>query len=182
MASRIELRGRYSHRTLTFDSALLSSSKLRPATAPPAAGFSFIRSWWREATRGDYRQELRSDLNEAESTGLSAMPPHASELHDRAQNQISLAASARAESVPSASMADPWTATRYPVQFATLVWFEGLDIGADNSTPVDDQYKVPNKFTGTIAQVVFNTSPMKLTPQQKTEFLQRLDAAGRGIQ
>src|SRR5215469_6895521 len=89
MASRIELRGRYSHRTLTFDSALLSSSKLRPATAPPAAGFSFIRSWWREATRGDYRQELRSDLNEAESTGLSAMPPHASELHDRAQNQIS---------------------------------------------------------------------------------------------
>src|SRR6516162_3590467 len=120
MASRIELGGRYPHRTLTFDSALLSSSKLRPATAPPAAGFSFIRSWWREATRGDYRQELRSDLNEAESTGLSAMPPHASELHDRAQNQISLAASARAESVPSASMADPWTATRYPVQFAAL--------------------------------------------------------------
>jgi hypothetical protein len=47
---------------------------------------------------------------------------------------------------------------------------------------VDEQYTVPNKFTGTIAQVVFNTSPMKLTVQQKTEFLQRLDAAGRGIQ
>src|SRR6516164_5155902 len=38
MASRIELRGRYSHRTLTFDSALLSSSKLRPATAPLRRG------------------------------------------------------------------------------------------------------------------------------------------------
>jgi arylsulfatase len=29
----------------------------------------------------------------------------------------------------------------------TLVWFEGLDIGVDYSTPVDDQYTVPNKFT-----------------------------------
>ena len=64
----------------------------------------------------------------------------------------------------------------------TLVYFEGLDIGADNASPVDDQYTVPNKFTGTIAQVVFKSSPMKLTVQQKTEFYRRLDAAGRGIQ
>jgi arylsulfatase len=63
-----------------------------------------------------------------------------------------------------------------------LVWFEGLDIGADYSTPVDEQYSVPDKFTGTISQVFFNTSPMKLTMKQKAELYERLDAAGRGIQ
>jgi len=64
----------------------------------------------------------------------------------------------------------------------TLVWFEGLDIGADYSTPVDDQYTVPSEFTGTISQVVFNNSPMKLTAEEKVVFYQHLDAAGRGIQ
>ena len=39
----------------------------------------------------------------------------------------------------------------------TQVWFEGLDVGADNSMPVDDRYTVPNKFTGGIDQVVFHT-------------------------
>jgi hypothetical protein len=64
----------------------------------------------------------------------------------------------------------------------TLVWFEGLDVGADYSTPVDDQYSVPRKFTGTISQVVFNISPMKLKAAEKAGFLQRLDAAARSIQ
>jgi len=63
-----------------------------------------------------------------------------------------------------------------------LAWFEGLDIGADYSTRVDDQYTVPNKFTGTISQVVFKNSPMKLTADEKIEFYKRADAAGRGIQ
>jgi hypothetical protein len=65
----------------------------------------------------------------------------------------------------------------------TLVWFEGLDVGADYSTAVDEQqYTVPNKFNGTISQVVFNNTPMKLTAEQKAEFIERLDAAGRGMQ
>src|SRR5215467_3595480 len=53
----------------------------------------------------------------------------------------------------------------------TQVWFEGLDVGADNSTPVDDQYTVPNKFTGDIDQVVFNTGEMKLTPNRSASTL-----------
>jgi len=64
----------------------------------------------------------------------------------------------------------------------TLVWFEGLDVGADNSTPVDDQYTVPNKFTGSIDQVVFNTGEMKLTTEQKREYFKRIHAAAMGIQ
>lgn len=64
----------------------------------------------------------------------------------------------------------------------TLCWFEGLDVGADYSTPVDEQYKVPHKFTGTLSQVVFNNSPMKLTAEEKADFYQRLAAARRAIQ
>jgi len=64
----------------------------------------------------------------------------------------------------------------------TLVWFEGLDVGADYSTPVDEQYTVPNKFTGTITQVVFNNSPMKLTAEQKADYYKSLYAAAMGIQ
>jgi hypothetical protein len=50
------------------------------------------------------------------------------------------------------------------------VWFEGVDVGADN-TPLDDQYAVSNKFTGSIDQVVFHSSEMKLTAEEKREYL-----------
>jgi arylsulfatase len=63
-----------------------------------------------------------------------------------------------------------------------MCWFEGLDVGADYSTPVDDQYTVPNKFTGTLSQVVFNNSPMKLTAEEKAEYDERLAEARRSIQ
>jgi hypothetical protein len=43
---------------------------------------------------------------------------------------------------------------------------EGPDVGADYSTPVDSDYTVPFKFTGSIKQVVFHTGPMKISAQQ----------------
>lgn len=64
----------------------------------------------------------------------------------------------------------------------TPVWFEGLDGGGDYSTPVDEQYATPNKFTGTIAQVVFNTSPIKLTAEQRKDYMKSVFAAAMGIQ
>jgi arylsulfatase A-like enzyme len=64
----------------------------------------------------------------------------------------------------------------------TLTWFEGLDVGADYSTPVDANYKVPFAFTGTISQVVFHTGAMKISKAQVPEFYQRLYTAYMGIQ
>jgi len=61
-----------------------------------------------------------------------------------------------------------------------IIWpiFEGLDVGGDYSTPVDANYSCPNKFTGSISQVVFHTGPMKLTDVQMKEYHQlRLAAA-----
>ena len=68
---------------------------------------------------------------------------------------------------------DDTAADTHRVEHTTpLTWpiFEGLDVGGDYSTPVDADYKSPNKFTGSITQVVFNTDPMKLTAQQFDEF------------
>jgi arylsulfatase len=48
----------------------------------------------------------------------------------------------------------------------TMPWFEGLDIGMDMLTPVDDQYKTPFAFTGTINKVTFNLDTVKMTAQQ----------------
>jgi len=64
----------------------------------------------------------------------------------------------------------------------TLPWFEGLDIGADYSTPVDANYTSPNKFTGSIAQVVFHTGAMKISARQMPEFVKGINAAAMGIQ
>ena len=64
----------------------------------------------------------------------------------------------------------------------TQVWFEGMDVGGDYSTPMDDQYTSPNKFTGDIAQVVFDTSPMKLTAEERNDYLKNVFAASMGIQ
>ncbi|MBV8171618.1 MAG: sulfatase-like hydrolase/transferase [Candidatus Eremiobacteraeota bacterium] len=65
---------------------------------------------------------------------------------------------------------------------STLPWFEGLDIGGDYSTPVDPSYTVPNKFTGSISQVVYHTGPLKISQAQWPEYYQRLFAAAMGIQ
>ena len=61
-----------------------------------------------------------------------------------------------------------------------ITWpiFEGLDVGGDYSTPVDADYASPNKFAGSISQVVFHTGPMKLTAVQLKHFRElRLAAA-----
>jgi arylsulfatase A-like enzyme len=66
---------------------------------------------------------------------------------------------------------------------STLPWFEGLDVGADYSTPVDSMYQSPNKFTGTINAVTFHTTPMQLATQaQRTEYARALYNAAMGIQ
>ena len=65
---------------------------------------------------------------------------------------------------------------------STLTWFEGLDVGADYSTPVDENYTVPFAFTGSISQVVFHTGAMKISKAQVPEFYQRLYTAYMGIQ
>ncbi|HVN68420.1 MAG TPA: arylsulfatase [Candidatus Binatia bacterium] len=64
----------------------------------------------------------------------------------------------------------------------TLPWFEGLDIGSDNSTEVDPSYTVPNAFTGTIESVTFNTGPMKISRSQVPMYMAGLYAAWAGIQ
>ncbi|MBV8602842.1 MAG: arylsulfatase [Candidatus Eremiobacteraeota bacterium] len=64
----------------------------------------------------------------------------------------------------------------------TMPWFEGLDIGADYSTPVDEKYAVPNKFTGSISQVVFKVGPMKLTKAGREEWRRERVAASLGAQ
>jgi len=40
---------------------------------------------------------------------------------------------------------------------------ESLDIGLDTRTPVDDSYKLPFLFTGTINKLTYNVKPEQLT-------------------
>ena len=65
-----------------------------------------------------------------------------------------------------------------------IVWqiFEGLDVGGDYSTPVDSNYDSPNVFTGSIAQVVFHTGPLKLSAAQYKEYRKQLFAAAMAYQ
>jgi arylsulfatase len=55
---------------------------------------------------------------------------------------------------------------------------ESLDIGMDTRSPVDDSYKLPFKFGGTINKVTFNIKPEQLTVADR-EVLQRAVAAAR---
>ncbi len=64
----------------------------------------------------------------------------------------------------------------------TFPWFEGLDVGGDYSTPVDRNYTVPNKFTGTVVSVTFKTSPMQISRSQMPAYMAGLFNAGMGIQ
>jgi len=65
-----------------------------------------------------------------------------------------------------------------------IIWpiFEGLDVGGDYSTPVDADYASPNKFTGSISQVVFNSGAMKLAAAQLKEYRQLRIAAAMSYQ
>ena len=53
---------------------------------------------------------------------------------------------------------------------------ESLDIGIDTRTPVDDGYKLPFKFTGTINKVTYNIKPEQLSAADR-EVMQRAVAA-----
>ena len=44
---------------------------------------------------------------------------------------------------------------------------ESLDIGLDTRTPVDDSYKLPFRFTGTIDKVTYNLGPEQLTAEEQ---------------
>jgi len=54
---------------------------------------------------------------------------------------------------------------------------ESLDIGMDTRTPVDESYKLPFKFTGTINKLTYKLGPEQLT-QADREIMQRAVAAG----
>jgi len=55
---------------------------------------------------------------------------------------------------------------------------ESLDIGMDTRTPVDDSYKLPFKFTGTIAKVTYKIGPEQLSVADR-EVMERAIAAAR---
>jgi arylsulfatase len=55
---------------------------------------------------------------------------------------------------------------------------ESLDIGLDTRTPVDESYKLPFKFNGTINKVTYKLGPEQLTAQDR-ETMQRAVAAAR---
>src|SRR5512135_1113838 len=44
---------------------------------------------------------------------------------------------------------------------------ESLDIGMDTRTPVDDSYKLPFRFTGTIAKLTYKIGPEQLTAEDR---------------
>jgi arylsulfatase len=55
---------------------------------------------------------------------------------------------------------------------------ESLDIGIDTRTPVDESYKLPFKFAGTINKVTYNIKPEQLTTADR-EVRQRMVATAR---
>jgi arylsulfatase len=54
---------------------------------------------------------------------------------------------------------------------------ETFDIGIDTRTPVDDSYKVPFRFNGTINKLTFKLGPEQLTAQDKAAAAKILAAA-----
>jgi len=54
---------------------------------------------------------------------------------------------------------------------------ETFDVGIDTRTPVDDSYKVPFRFNGTINKLTFKLGPEQLTAQDKADAAKKLAAA-----
>ena len=44
---------------------------------------------------------------------------------------------------------------------------ETFDIGSDTRTPVDDSYKLPFRFTGTINKLTFNLGKEQMTAEER---------------
>ena len=54
---------------------------------------------------------------------------------------------------------------------------ETFDVGIDTRTPVDDDYKLPFRFTGTIDKLTFNLGPEQLTDADRKVIAERLARA-----
>src|SRR5271166_1391544 len=54
---------------------------------------------------------------------------------------------------------------------------ETLDVGIDTRTPVDDSYKLPFRFTGSIDKLTFNLGREQLTAEQRQEMQRALARA-----
>ena len=54
---------------------------------------------------------------------------------------------------------------------------ETFDIGIDTRTPVNDSYKLPFRFTGTIDKLTFNLGPEQLTDADRKVIAERLARA-----
>jgi len=53
---------------------------------------------------------------------------------------------------------------------------ETFDIGSDTRTGVDDSYKLPFHFTGTIDKLTYKLGPDQLTTEEKKAAAERLAA------
>ena len=54
---------------------------------------------------------------------------------------------------------------------------ESFDIGIDTRTPVDDSYKLPFRFTGTINKLTYNLRPEQLTAEDRETMKRALASA-----
>ena len=54
---------------------------------------------------------------------------------------------------------------------------ETFDVGSDTYTAVNDDYKLPFRFTGTIDKLTFNLGPEQLTDADRKAIAERLAAA-----
>jgi len=54
---------------------------------------------------------------------------------------------------------------------------ETFDVGSDTRTPVNDSYKLPFKFTGTIDKLTFNLGPEQLTDSDKKAIAEKMARA-----
>ena len=54
---------------------------------------------------------------------------------------------------------------------------ETLDIGIDTRTPVDDSYKLPFRFNGTINKLTYKLGPEQMTAEEKAAAQKALAAA-----
>jgi arylsulfatase len=55
---------------------------------------------------------------------------------------------------------------------------ESLDIGMDTRTPVDETYKLPFRFTGTINKLTYRLGPEQISKAER-EVMERAVAAAR---
>ena len=54
---------------------------------------------------------------------------------------------------------------------------ETFDVGSDTRTPVNNDYQVPFRFTGTIDKLTFNLGPEQLTDADRKAIAEKLARA-----